>query len=144
MLSTSIKSAALAFTAMAAIGTATPLAVYLVNEHQTGTPTVVQQTQAPTPGAMLRAAETIEEPMVAEELEVTAAVPRAVVQPRHAEKKLERKCTWHESEAIISGRVRICDVDRTSNEHPEGTFKVEKKTQKLAPRDTPSPSGFLE
>jgi hypothetical protein len=73
-----------------------------------------------------------------------AAVVLAPPAPEPEAEAPKERCYWHRSETLASGSVRVCDVDRTENDlKGERLFEGIEKSMRLAPRDTPSPSGFI-
>jgi hypothetical protein len=145
-MATTFKTAALAFAAMAGLGVAAPVVAYYANNQHEGPATFVHPDKAPTPETLLRAATTIDpvipdKPVVVQKRALRTPVappPVATTTPEPP------RCYWHMNEALATGRVWVCDVGRTSNERPQGTFKIDKKIERLAPRDAPSPTGFTK
>lgn len=141
-MSMSIKTAALAFGVMAGLGTAAPLVAYYANQPGVQ-PTMARSIKSPARPAKALVAATVAEETTMDEL-VIASPPAAAALPAPAMAPVERTCRWHANETLATGRVWVCDVPRTSNERPRGTFEIEHETEQLAPRDAPSPSGFLD
>lgn len=139
-MSMSIKTAALAFGVMAGLGTAAPLVAYYANQPN-AQPTMVRSIKSPARPVEALVAATVADETTMNELVIVSPHAPAVLP---AQPEAPRKCQWHANETLATGRVWVCDVPRTSNERPRGTFEIAPKTKQLAPRDTPSPSGLLE
>lgn len=62
---------------------------------------------------------------------------------RQSESKPEMRCVWHQSETLANGAVRVCDIARTAKHRDGSLMSPRPGHTTLAPRDAPSPSGFI-
>lgn len=137
-----LKMQMMAVAAMAGIGVAAPVVAWTVRPsshawmHARGAlvqPIAFESPAAPEPTAAVG---------VITLAEVTLTVPRAAA-ARDAPDK-DMRCFWHESQAVATGRVWVCDNrDRTHNGASARLLEPTKRPSRMAPHDMPSPTGLF-
>jgi hypothetical protein len=55
-----------------------------------------------------------------------------------------QRCTWHYSQTLSAGRVRVCDVARSVTGTRTRLLAPMQKRKQVVEHDTPSPSGLLD
>lgn len=142
---------AIAAGTVVAASAAAPAAIWYVNEvrpepaileHVAALPAAIQVPEAPA-----------EEPestrtVVVDEVVIVEPRPRPVLRPavRTARRASHKKrCTWHQSIALSSGKVRICDVERpTTGQGAQLLAPLAKRDSLGQSLDVPSPTGLIE
>ena len=77
---------------------------------------------------------------------VTIQIEKVVLYatPQPLRRPAEVRCSWHASVALADAPpVRVCDIERSDNGQRGGLLTPRVLPTRLAPRDLPSPSGFL-
>ncbi|MBW2525391.1 MAG: hypothetical protein JRI23_14490 [Deltaproteobacteria bacterium] len=143
------KARAIAAGAVVATSAAAPVAVWYVNEvlpapvlvkHGGVLPRVMDLPEPPAPEPASTQAVVLDEVVIVEPRRRPARRAAKAVKPA-----ADRRCVWHQSVALSSGKVRVCDVERTTTGQGERLLAPMKKRQRLGQAlDLRSPTGLLE